>query len=195
MNTESDNCCIEGIQNCNNFISVPLCYQETEYTCGIACIQSLLAFYGIYYRQNALADLLHSQPILGTDSQSILFFMQLLGFKASMVDNMEINDIQEYINAGITPILLIQAWVEDDIEYPYDWKDPHYIIACGYYENGIYVMDPYTLGNYTYLPYCELVNRWHVVDKSGVRHFNSGLIIEYENCPVRYNPNTIKHLG
>jgi hypothetical protein len=51
----------------SNFINVPLCYQETEYTCGVACIQSILARYGMYYRQSALADILHSQPILGTD--------------------------------------------------------------------------------------------------------------------------------
>jgi len=186
---------LSEIRKCSNFIHVPLCYQETEYTCGIACVQSLLARYGIIYRQSALADILHSQPILGTDANTIIYFMELLGLNADMIDNMEINDIKDYIDSGIAPMLLIQAWPDDEIEYQYDWKDAHYIIVCGYYDNGIYAMDPYTLGNYTYLPFRDLLKRWHVVDKSGVRHLNSGLIIEYENCPIKYNPKEIKYLG
>ena len=120
--------------------------------------------------------------------------MQLLGFKASMSEDMEVNDIKKCISVGITPILIIQAWKNDEIEYIYDWKDAHYIIACGYYDDGIYAMDPYSLGNYTYLPYNELLNRWHAVDKSGDRHLRSGLIISSEGCPVKYKPNVVKHL-
>ncbi|MDP4152247.1 MAG: C39 family peptidase [Bacillota bacterium] len=191
----TDNYYNEDIQNCRNFIHVPLCYQETEYTCGVACTQSILARYGIYYRQSALAGILRSQPILGTDYQTILYFMQLLGLKAAMAENMEIDDLKKYISRGITPMLTIQAWPEDEIEYHYDWKDAHYILACGYYDNGIFAMDPYTLGNYTYLSFSELLRRWHAVDKDGVRHIKSGLIIEYENCPIKYNPKAIKHLG
>jgi len=184
-----------GLSGCGVFVDVPLCYQETEYTCGVACLQSILARYGIYYRQTALADVLHSQPIFGTDTQSILSFAQMLGFQASMAENLKIESLQGYINAGITPMLILQAWAEDEIEYPLDWKDAHYILACGYYDDGIYAMDPYTLGNYTYLPYCELAKRWHTVDKSGVRHLRSGLILQYEQCPVKYRPSVIKYLG
>jgi len=191
---EFDTMNLTCIQNCSNFIYMPLCYQETEYTCGVTCTQSILARYGIHYSQSSLADLLHSQPILGTDYETILFFMQLLGFQASMSENMEIDDIQNYINAGITPILVMQAWKNDEIEYVYDWKDPHYIIACGYYDDGIYAMDPYTLGNYTYLSYSELLDRWHIVDKSGVRHLKSGLIIQSDDFPVKYKHNVIKHM-
>lgn len=185
---------IADTQNCGNFIHVPLCYQETEFTCGVACTQSILAYYGIHYSQTALADVLHSKPILGTDAQTILFFMQLLGFNAFMRENMEIHDIRNYIDSGIAPMLIIQAWKEDEIEYSYDWKDPHYIVACGYSKNMIYAMDPYTLGNYTCLSFGELLDRWHAVDQTGTRHINSGLIIQSDSFPPKYNYRTIKHL-
>ena len=185
---------IADIQNSGNLIHVPLCYQETEFTCGIACSQSILAYYGISYSQTALADVLHSKPILGTDAQNILYFMQLLGFKAFMRENMEIHDIRDYVDAGIAPILIIQAWKEDDIEYRYDWKNAHYVVACGYSNNMIYAMDPYTLGNYTYLSFGDLLDRWHAVDSSGTRHINSGLIIQSDSLPPKYNYRMIKHL-
>lgn len=183
------------IQCARNFIHVPLCYQETEYTCGVACIQSILARYGMYYRQSALADILHSQPILGTDYKSILYFSELLGLNARIEENMSIEDIKKYIDEDIAPILIVQAWrLEDDIEYSLDWKNAHYIIACGYYDNGIYAMDPNMLGNYAYLPYSELITRWHAVDKDEVRHIRSGLIIENKNYPIVYKPEKIKYI-
>lgn len=181
-------------QRGGNYIKLPLCCQETDYTCGAACIQSLLARYGIHYRQRALAEILHSQPIFGTDCQAILSFMRTLGFKASMHEGMEIGDIKSYIDVGIAPILVIQAWKNDEADYHYSWKNAHYIVACGYYEHGIYAMDPYTLGNYTYLPFPELIYRWHAADKSGVRRLNSGLILEPDGIPVRYDPKAVKHL-
>lgn len=185
----------KNIQDLINYIPVPLCFQETEYTCGVACVQSILARYGMYCRQSALAEILQSRPIVGTDFKSIMYLAQLLGLNASMKENMKAEDIENIINSGITPILIIQAWrTEDDIDYSFDWKNAHYIIACGYYEGGIYVMDPNTLGNYTYLPYSQLYKRWHAVDYNGIRHARSGLILDYENCPIKYNPSVIKYL-
>jgi ABC-type bacteriocin/lantibiotic exporter with double-glycine peptidase domain len=179
----------------SNFINVPLCYQETEYTCGVACIQSILARYGMYYRQSALADILHSQPILGTDYKSILYLSKLLGLNASIEENMSIKNIKDYIDTNTAPILIIQAWrLEDDIKYSLDWKNAHYIIACGYNSDGVYAMDPNMLGNYAYLSFPELSERWHAVDKEETRHIKSGLIIENKNYPIIYNPKVIKHI-
>jgi DNA polymerase III epsilon subunit-like protein len=39
-------------------------------------------------------------------------------------------------------------------------------------------MDPNMLGNYAYLSFPELSERWHAVDKEETRHIKSGLIIE-----------------
>jgi len=181
--------------NCYRFIHVPLCFQETEYTCGVACLQSILKRYGIVYRQNALAELMKSKPILGTDFRDILFFLYQLGFQSSFVENMSIDNLKKFINDGITPMLLIQAWADEDIEYEYDWRDAHYVIACGYDDNNIFIMDPYTLSNYTYISTSELMKRWHVVDKFGSRYYNSGLIIKNEHCPFKYDPYVVKHLG
>ena len=177
------------------FIQLPLCFQETEYTCGVACIQSVLARYGMYYRQSALADILHSRPILGTDYNDILYFAKLLGLNAKLQENMEFDDLKSYIDTGVPPILILQAWrLEDDIRYSLDWKNAHYIVACGYYAGGIYAMDPNVLGNYSYLPLSQLLARWHAVDKDGIRHMKSALIIENKDYPIVYSPEKMKYI-
>ncbi|WP_169716809.1 cysteine peptidase family C39 domain-containing protein [Sporomusa acidovorans] len=177
------------------FISVPLCRQETEYTCGVACVQSILGAYGMDYRQDELAQILDSKPILGTNYQKIILFMEMLGFQAVYIKNMGIDNLKSFINDGVTPLLQIQAWAENGVDYASDWKDSHYVIACGYDENRIFFMDPWTLGNYTYLSGEELLERWHVPDLHFGQCYGGGLIITKEHCAPLYDPSVVKYLG
>jgi predicted double-glycine peptidase len=174
------------------FIKVPLCHQETPYTCGVACVQSLLAGYGIIYTQDVLAELLNQKPIYGTDYNNILSFVTMLGFQASFHNDMSIDSLKDLINKGITPILILQAWKDIEIDYTYNWKDSHYAIACGYDNNRILFMDPWTLGYYTFIPIDMLLKRWHNFDSSGRKHYFSGLIMKHEHLPLAYNPSVIK---
>lgn len=195
MASSSDDNKITEIQSglYTHFIKLPLCFQETEYTCGVACVQSILAGCDIVYRQDVLTEMLGTRPIYGTDYQNIINLMQMLGFQATFHYDMSIDLVKDYIKNGITPILMLQAWKSDDIDYTYDWRDSHYTIACGYDDNRILFMDPYTLGNYTYIPNAELLKRWHTVDEAGNHYFNTGLIIKNDNLPFLYNSHTIKH--
>lgn len=179
---------------CDRFIKVPLCLQETPYTCGVACVQSILAGYGIIYRQDYLSEMLKQKPIYGTDYKNIIAFMEMLGFQASLSIEMDIDILKENIDYGITPILIVQAWKDDEIDYPYDWRDSHYIIACGYDEHRIIFMDPWTLGNYTYITNDELMKRWHSIDSSFNHHYFTGLIIKHEHLSLVYSPGIIKPL-
>jgi ABC-type bacteriocin/lantibiotic exporter with double-glycine peptidase domain len=173
-------------------VKVPLCHQETPYSCGVACVQSLLAGYGIIYTQDVLAEHLKQKPIYGTDFRNIITFMEMLGFQASFHTDMNIDQLKAFIDKGITPLLILQAWKDDEINYTYDWKDSHYVIACGYDQNRILFMDPWTLGYYTVIPNIKLSTRWHTLDSSGNHYFFSGLIIKHEVLPFVYNPNNIK---
>lgn len=187
-----DNTVLPESVNCKQFIKVPLCLQETPYTCGVACVQSILAGYGIIYHQDTLSEMLKQKPIYGTDFRNIINFMEMLGFQASFNIEMNISLLRELIDNGITPILIIQAWKDDEIDYIYDWKNSHYVIACGYDDNRIFFMDPWTLGNYTFITNNELMKRWHTIDQSGNHYHYSGLIMKHDHLPFVYNPIIIK---
>ncbi len=194
MIIKQENTVLSENADCIQFIKVPLCLQETPYTCGVACVQSILAGYGIIYHQDTLSEMLKQKPIYGTDFRSIINFMEMLGFQVSFHIDMDISMVIELINSGITPILIIQAWKEDEIDYTYDWKNSHYVIACGYDNNRIFFMDPWTLGNYTFISNIELMKRWHTLDQSGMHHYCSGLIIKHDHLPFVYNPCTMKSM-
>ncbi|WP_021167944.1 Peptidase C39 family protein [Sporomusa ovata DSM 2662] len=182
-------------RGCTHFIDVPLCRQETEYTCGVACLQSILGCYGFDYRQDELALILESKPKLGTDSGKMISFMKMIGFEASFIKNMSIDQLKSFIAYGITPMIQLQAWGDNGVDYASDWKDSHYVIACGYDGDRIFFMDPWTLGNYTYLTEEELLKRWHVpvIDFSRCSH--CALIIKTEHFPFIYDPKAAKYLG
>lgn len=175
-----------------HFIRVPLCHQETPYTCGVACVQSLLGCYGIVYKQDILAELLGQRPIYGTDYNNILSFLTRLGFHATFHIEMTLELLMGLIDRGLTPLLLLQAWKDIDIEYSYDWKDSHYAIACGYDTDRIMFMDPWTLGNYTYVPFDILMKRWHAFDFSGKHFYHPGLVISHTQLSFTYNPQILK---
>lgn len=179
---------------CDHLIKVPLCLQETPYTCGVACVQSILAGFGIICHQDYLSEMLKQKPIYGTDYKNIIIFLEMLGFQVSYHTEMTIETLKEYINDGITPLLILQAWKDDEIDYTYDWKDSHYVIACGHDEKAIIFMDPWTLGHYTYISNSELMKRWHALDSSFHHHYYSGLIIKHEHLKFIYNPCIMKRM-
>lgn len=197
MTTTPTNVKTPGIRTCvnNYFIDVPLCRQETEYTCGVACVQSILGCYGFDYRQDELALILETKPKLGTNYEKIILFMKMIGFEASYVRNMTIDQLKAFINEGITPLLNIQAWGDNGVDYASDWKDSHYVIACGYDGDRIFFMDPWILGNYTFLPAEELLKRWHVPALGYSQCSHCGLVITTDHFPFVYQPKAIKYLG
>jgi hypothetical protein len=48
-------------------LRLPLCRQATDYTCGISCLQSILAYWGHEYREDSLAELLKTDPEHGAE--------------------------------------------------------------------------------------------------------------------------------
>ena len=187
-----DNTTLSSQESGNRFIKVPLCLQENPYTCGVACVQSLLARYGIIYHQDVLSKMLKQKPIYGTDYKNIIDFLKRIGFEVSFEVDMDIPLLKELIDQEITPILLIQAWKNIEINYNYDWNNSHYAIACGFNHSQILFMDPWTLGNYTFICNEDFMKRWHALDQSGTHHHCAGLIVRHEFLPLVYEPNILK---
>ena len=75
-----------------------------------------------------------------------------------------------------------------------DWEDGHYVVAIGYDNKNIYLMDPSTLGNYTFIPIPEFLDRWHDQDpytSEFLIHF--GMVID--KGQPQYDFREIKYLA
>lgn len=155
-----------------NLIRLPLTRQATCYTCGASALQSILAYYGHDYNEDELARKLKSNFQQGTAYKRIYDYAQKLGFKAEIYKEMTLVQLKEKIDKKLPVICLIQAWSEHPKNYRDDWADGHYVVAVGYDERNIFFMDPSTLGNYTYIPEGEFLERWHDTDgKEKLKHF------------------------
>lgn len=167
-------------------IKVPLVRQSTTYTCGIAALQSVLAHYSLFYREDKLSKTLDAQPNQGTKNWEMVKFTKSLGLHAESKTDLSIEDLIEQINLGNPVIVAIQAWTSDE-EAPSwldIWDHGHYVVTIGYDDQNLYFMDPSTLGNYTFIPKNEFLERWHDVDQNHQQVIHLGIVIS--------NPNNLK---
>lgn len=175
-----------------NLIRVPMTRQSTDYTCGVAALQSVLAYYGDEIREDHLAKLLGTNPKNGTDYRRFVEYAKSKGYKVAVYKDMTLEQLEALIRKGQPVICAIQAWSADALNYNEDWKDGHYVIAIGYDKERIYFMDPSTLGHYTYIPIRQFLQRWHDEDQQVHKLIHFGIVI-VKNKHV-YDPDVIKYL-
>jgi predicted double-glycine peptidase len=172
-----------------NIIRLPLTRQATDYTCGVAALQSVLAFWGDEHREDELSRLLKAGKVHGTAYRRMEKYARDHGYDVETRKNMSIDDLKHELDKRLPVIVLIQAWPTKPVDFSRDWVDGHYVVAIGYDGQIIYFMDPSTLGNYTYIPTQQFIERWHDTDlKEKLRHF--GMIVSREKSS--YEPDAVK---
>jgi predicted double-glycine peptidase len=175
-----------------NLIRVPLARQATSYTCGVAALQSVLAYYGIAVRQDRLAAALQADPEQGTNYHNMAAYAEAQGLRVQVCIDMRLEELQQLLDAGQPVIVALQAWADAPSCYAGAWDDGHYAVAVGYDAERFYFMDPSTLGNYTYIPIAQFLERWHdMYLEAGVpvRLVHFGLVVAGER-PL-YDPAVI----
>lgn len=174
-----------------NLIRVPLIRQYNAYSCGVAALESIFAYYGQDYRGNKLAKALKTTAQNGTDYKNIIKVALANNYSVTQYDPMTLSQLKAFIDARTPVLLAIQAWPTKSVDWAHDWADGHYVVAVGYDSDNFYFMDPATIGNYTYIALDEFINRWHDKDQRGKKLTNFGLVIVGTGT---YNPDQIKPL-
>jgi predicted double-glycine peptidase len=164
----------------SNLIPIPLIRQSTNYTCGVAALQSILyAYANKDYREDRLAKKLKATSEDGTDHREIVAVAREFGFEARAEQNMGLEKLKSYVDNGIPVIVAIQAWCgeEGQVDWKHRWDDGHYCVVVGYDEERLFFMDPSTPGNYTYIPVQEFLDRWHDIDQRKEQVIQLGIIL------------------
>jgi predicted double-glycine peptidase len=177
----------------DKLVKVPLTRQATEYTCGVSALQSVLAYYGDEVREDRLAKACKSNYANGTRFSRMAQLAKSKGYSVEIKTDNSLDDLQALLDKKWPVICLIQAWHGSDIDYANDWDDGHYVVAIGYDNDNVYFMDPSTIGNYTFIPKKEFLDRWHdrETKKKVLKHFTMVLT----KSKPSYDPVTIKKLG
>ncbi|RTL44602.1 MAG: hypothetical protein EKK48_04950 [Candidatus Melainabacteria bacterium] len=162
-----------------NTIPVPLMRQSTDYTCGVAALQSLLAYYGQDVREDTLSKILKADRKYGTRYRNIAGYAEAHGLPVRIQKDMTLQQLESDISAGHPVLCLIQAWAEkgSQTDYASDWNDGHYVVAVGFDHDRLVFMDPSTSGHYAYIPLQEFEKRWHDVDgHEKLNHFGMSFL-------------------
>lgn len=147
-------------------LRLPMIRQATDYTCGVAALQSVLAFFGDDFDERELMSALGPDPEFGTDYRRIASLAQSLGYEVQARTGMGLVDLEALLHGGRPVIVALQAWIEvpAQTDWPATWDSGHYAVAIGYDERHVYFMDPAVSGNYVFIPRAEFLLRWHDLD-------------------------------
>lgn len=110
--------------------------QETDYTCGIACIRMVLSTFGEEFECNdekIIADKCQSSELYGTKPKQIVNFFNMLSkdIGAEIIENATIDDVRRDKADGYEIILKISVDV------------PHCVVYLGDSNNHIFYHDPF----------------------------------------------------
>jgi len=167
------------------FIQVPIIRQSTDYSCGAACLLSVMGYYGIDpYEKQVMAAL--KTTLAGVDPVDFPKAAKKFDLNAKVKEGMTQDEIKKNLDDDIPVILDIQAWGNKK-DYSDVWNEGHFVVAVGYDKEGYYLMDPSQIG-YTYITEPELDDRWHDVEIGTKRKFyNVGIIVTGKEPKFKYN--------
>ncbi len=161
-----------------NFVHTPFFRQQTDSTCGVAALQSVLGYYGdIDSAEPAVARELGSDDT-GTRYKAMIRYAEARGYRTRVKKDMTVADLEAHIARREPVIVLIQAWPDSPVDWVTTWDNGHYVVATGFDDDRVYFMDPWVRSRYAYIAKSEFVDRWHDVDgdDGALSHF--GLIID-----------------
>jgi predicted double-glycine peptidase len=172
--------------------------QSTEYSCGAASLESVLAYYGRDIDEENLRELLGTTAESGTYPDDIVRVAEELGFQAAVKENLTITDLEEGLGEGVPIMVDGQAW-RSSYEFNDSWSDivddGHWMVVIGIDEKNVYLEDPYILGSRGYMPLKEFEQRWHnargLTPSDTVRQNHLGVFIR-DDKPAKSVP--FKHI-
>ncbi len=197
--------------HCKKLLKLPIYRQATSYTCGAACVLSILRYakYDFGIREDGIAEALHATEEDGVNWLNIMNYLNAVRldetdhqyFEVEKREHMTVNDLVKEIKKGHPVLCDIQAWNWDeneeytmDLDYSNEWECGHWVIAVGYLRDHIIFMDPSTGANYTYIPKNKLVSRWRDYDYINGERYDAiqlGLVVKINMD----KPDCEKHAG
>jgi predicted double-glycine peptidase len=148
-------------------IALPEVQQPDEYSCGVAALMAILAYYGAGPEEyDDLKREIGTTQKSGTDYHRILRFARDQGLRADAIHHMTLGQLEACLLEGKPVVCAIQAYAENtparqraDVYQKDD--NGHYLVAIGYDDDNIYFMDPSLTGRRGFLPKGEFQARWH----------------------------------
>jgi len=120
-------------------MKIPYFKQETEYTCGAACVRMILASMGVKKTEKQIVNLLKTNKRKGTWHKMIPKLAEKYKFDYVVERNGKMSDLRNYYKKGWKIII---CYLSDKI--------PHYSVLRKINWHSIYLFDPAFSPNHWY---------------------------------------------
>jgi len=105
--------------------------QKTGF-CGLASLKMVLDYFGVKKNERDLVKLTGCTKAKGAEAKNLLKAAEKLGFKGSIKDFSEIEDVKKYVQKKKIPVIV--DWFSQD--------EGHYSVVVGIDKKNIYLQDP-----------------------------------------------------
>jgi len=154
-----------GCSTTRRELPLPDVRQATNYTCGVAALQAVLAYYGIETREDSLGRELGADPDKGVNPPAIVRVARARGLTAELREGMTLREVAALVRAGSPVLVALQAWADQPrSSYRDDWDDGHYAVIIAVERDLVVFEDPSVLGSRAVLTRREFEDRWHDTD-------------------------------
>lgn len=120
-------------------LRVPFFKQDTDYTCGPASLQMVLAFFGDRLSERDLGLRLQTEPEKGTRHGPLISVAQEEGFQCYVNANSSLDEIRHFLRRGL-PVII--DYSDSD---PFDG---HYSVVVAYNHPYVVLNDPWNGRHY-----------------------------------------------
>lgn len=131
--------------------------QETNITCGPACIKTILTYFNQpELDENYIATLAHTNEAIGTSREDLENTLKILGLKTHSQFNGTLIQLKKYLEQQIP--VIVYYWSEDDSDHSVSWF--HYSVVAEITNEKIILADPWT-GQLETLSIDEFLQLWY----------------------------------
>jgi ABC-type bacteriocin/lantibiotic exporter with double-glycine peptidase domain len=114
-------------------LNVPYYKQDLSYTCGAACAQMVLAYYGIHESEAHLADELGTDSLVGTRHEALIHLFSTRGLYSYVNSDSSLEEASYLVDNG-APAIVNFTYLTD--------TDGHYAVLTGVNQEHVYLNDP-----------------------------------------------------
>ena len=158
-------------------LAVPHLRQQTDWTCGPACVAMLLGYYGRNQGEMALADRLGADPENGVDPQPIVSYFRSEGYRTKTRFGMSLEDVSQCLAKGWPVMVAYQDWAHrpSATNYHTCWDNGHYAIIAALEPDRLWLVDPSSDRPRRSLKTDDFIGRWRDLTKNGAQYRHWGL--------------------
>ena len=132
-------------------LRLPFFKQHTDYSCGPASLEMVLAFFGDKESENFLIKTAHTDKNFGTKHEWMIKTGKSEGFYCHSNSNSSIHEIEHFLLIGL-PVIVDYTEPSENIG--------HYSVITGFKGNEIIMNDPWNGRNFS-ISKSEFMSRWH----------------------------------